>query len=386
MSVPLLRQLWCVRLLPLFWVTGVVLLFVRTGWWWEVAGASRWASAGLIVLGPLLAGVAAFDTCRLISPASRPLFDGLPRRPGVVTQIVAAGVVCLFSAWLASEVVAVTVAAARGGAVDPDLLQAVEALGLAVVFSALGVCVGLLLPSILAAPVAAVSAYIAAPVLSSVGNWAAFRANGGDGRIAGLIREPGPVFIALLVNVAISWALLRVVTRRLRGPRPGWVAVAVLAVAVLGPAALPYSDYRIDPAPRRTCVDGPPRVCVLRGHEGYLPPLAGQISDAAQALSALGLTPQPQYWETIDGGPTQPEIGTFSPPSTMTSDPTLTGEDVAELFSFPRQCPEAMDSDLSLVRSDFITLLGVHLDTSRLSAHQAETIRGLYHQLEQCEP
>lgn len=382
-----LRRTWCLRLLPVVWIVTVALLFTRSTWRWEVAAASGWATVQLLVLAPIMAGLAAFDARTFSSTTPQAMVGGLPRRPGPLTQLLGLAFCCLFSTWLVAEGVAVSVAARGGGAFEVDPWQAVEAAGVCLAFSALGVAVGQRVDSILAAPAAAVLALLASPLLSLIGNWAAFRINGTTGWVAGLIRSPGPVLIALTVNVVVSWVLVRLLTRQVRSRLSNGLDAAVLVVALVVPAFIPFTAYAVDPAPRFTCQETAPRVCVLRGHEGYLRPLAAQVGAGAAALRPLGIQPADEYREVADSAQAPPGVAFFAPQLTVAGDPEqLTAAELADVLSLPNACPAEVDDALAAVRFDFATALTPYLETGRVTDAQAARIRELYVQLRECRP
>ena len=383
----LATKTWSFRLTPLCWLVGVALLFTRRAWQWEVTLASTWATSLLIVLAPVGAGIAAFDAYRWAHPEVQPLLRTLPRRPGVPAQLMLAAVISLGSTWIVCEAVALTLASRGGGAFTPEYLNLVEATSVIIVAAALGIALGTTFHSVLAAPAAVIITYVASPVLSNIGSWAAFRVNGAASPLAGLIRNPTPVLIAALVNLLLAWVFISWPRRAVRGRRSTTAHTVAAAVALIAPVFIPFNRYLIDPAPAHVCSETAPRVCVLREHEGYLEPLTGKILATVDTLTRLGITPRPEYREVAD--PSQAVSGSahfYLPEPEHGTPGDVVGEDSAMLVASPSACPDSVGLELADVRYDFTQALSRAAHDTAGSDPAAQRLRDLYQRLESCRP
>lgn len=274
--------------LPLVAAGCAVALTHPRDWAGDWYGWAYYLRTVLIVVGPLVVAVAAWQGGRERRRGLVELLDSTSRSPlrralaSVTAPTVWSSVALLV---VAAAMGVVTAAHATYG--RPPVLLLLSAVAAVAMFAALGFVLGRLLPWRAAAPLLAVATYLALAAPAYTNAPAAYLSPGVQlyvfaGRPAGWW-APATTVVFLLVAVA---ALLRL------GSRSRWLSPVALAVAVL--AAVPVvragdDAFTVDLAAEAlVCADGSPQVCLTRRHAAQLPEVAQAVQQVLAGLDTPG--------------------------------------------------------------------------------------------------
>lgn len=323
-----------------------VVIAGRSGWYYEWDRAMSWASASTILLGPLVAGLLAFDVARRLGPTLGVLIA--TTRRGLHGVLALALVVWAFGTggWLLGAGYAAIRTAQHGatGPVDPWIfVQAPTAL---LACAGIGLVVGLLVRNVMAAPLAAGVVYLAPITLRPLADAGVLASNGATGSLAGLETNPRVAVAALAVNLLIAMVAAAVAAIRLlprtRGP---YAAATVLGVGLLGATTFLLSldpmmtAYRPTAEPP-TCLGTTTRVCGPAESGALLRIAARDLDEARSTLRDAGVDTVPEYRLATPGADLPATgVGMLS----ITTDGLESGHmgdwDLAVTLATPSACP-----------------------------------------------
>lgn len=351
-----LRGCAAARLLPLLLLVAVGVVLSRgTPWLGEPSWTVIRIAGSVIVLGPVVAGLAAMDAARWNEEHLTATLRSLPRSAVARWHVVLAnaavgiGVLLVVQAvgYVANLAVGVGYVASPGSALLLVLGACAALLGSA----AVGALVGLLWGSVLAAPLAAAGLYGLALLALSLDFPSLFAIMGGAGGMVGL-RAGTTAFVALvgfhvLLTAAVlaAYALRDGVVRR----RP---AALLLAAATGGAVAVTTWTVVADPEQvvvddrpvAWVCAGDQPRVCLPRESPRQLDWLAAEMHDLAEPLAAAGATVPGTYRLEVPGHDRDLAEGSFAPLDTgRLTRPEGEPGDVAAYLSTPAPCAAYSD-------------------------------------------
>lgn len=338
---------------PVFLAVDLLALFSRgLQWQGEWAWTVDWANGGTILLGPLLAGVVAYDVQRLGSPSANTAMTAALRGPQVPLQIGIANWIWAAAAHALTLVVAVaaTAATSPSGSI-PLLLLPIGFIAL-LAFAALGALVGSLIRSLIAAPIATVACF-ALTYLGATGVVPkAFRIGGVSGTLVGLrYSESVNSWIAAMLIAVTGLAALVAVYRwsaLLRSTQwvTGGLSVALLATAWT--VLQVNGDYRFEP--QRTavsfrCAGSAPEVCMAVGTTRQLSTLAAAMHEQAAPLTALGIALPDRYYQDVANVAPHQGAGVFYLAVEEVNAPMPDPVVIADYLTVPAPCPQFTSHD-----------------------------------------
>ena len=340
-------------LFPVFLAVDLLVLFSRgLQWQGEWAWSVDWANGGTILLGPLLAGVVAYNVQRLGNPSANTAMTATLRGPQVPLHIGFANWMLAAAAHLLTLAVAVAATAATSPTGSLPLLPLPLGFLALLAFAALGALTGSVIRSLVAAPIATIACF-ALTYLGATGVVPkAFRIGGVTGTLIGLrYSESVNAWIAALLIAVTAFAALVAVYRRSVLVRTGqWVAGG-LSVALLATswANLQINgDYRFEA--QRTavsfrCAGSAPQVCMAVGTTRQLPALAAAMHEQAAPLTALGISLPDRYYQDVANVAPHEDAGVFYLSVNEVNAPRPDPVAIADYLSTPRPCPEFTSPD-----------------------------------------
>ncbi len=377
---------------PAFLAVVLVVAFSRTSWWWEWDWALSWVSGSTIVLAPLLAGVAAYDMAIRVTPTLREVAAGSRRGWAMFPHVVLGSWLYAVGSWAVGVVVVAATAAWHGaeGPFDPTILLHVPLVLLAA--ASVGGLVGIVIQSVLSAPVAVALVYGLPIVGLSLGWTDVLSAGGATGPIAGMVRNPAVLYPALFMALALAIVCAAAAAVRLTPSRVvpvgagGVAAVVCLGSAwVLASAHPMLNGYRPSATPLM-CVGSEPEVCGPAGAGRLLKLAQPDLAEAASALRPSGFDFPEEY---ILGGPTleshvESGRGLLETGVESIADEHIQRRDVLVSLATPTVCREFFDDvppvDLLEAQARLAEWFGTRLDgtsTSDLDETALETFSAL---------
>ena len=311
----------------------------RGEWLWTF----DWVAGASILLGPVLAGAAAYEV------ATYRTFDLGLARPTAQRRVLATVVPVLgpLAATVAPFVIGMTIAVGLSWPLHPTdrfspLLFPLALLAL-MVFAAAGALLGQRFPATPAALVAWAVGLMVNTVLPAWGVPALLRVGGISGSLAGLTIDASAaaaraVFyssvaaLAVMLAVRTAWARVRV--RRLAAG--GLCAVALASGLVLASDGYLYrpnlkAGYRCDAA-------GGATVCLLEGNTGQLPQWTRGLADLRARLDLPWLPPR-DYRQLLPGAPLVEGVGLLAVNTDRVNVDPPALADLAVSLAHPSECP-----------------------------------------------
>lgn len=330
-------------------VVVLIVLFGRAGWWWEWPRALSWASSVTLLLGPLAAGVVAFDIARRARPSLWSAAQVSRRGPMLLIGLTGAHWLAAVAAWCVAVALAMVVTATHNPGGAPGswlLLQAPAALAASVTT---GAVIGAAVGNLAAGPIAALVVYFAPIVLRPAGLWDLFSAGGATGSIFGI--EPVPIVAVLHIVanalVALTGGALMIY---LLGPRSRarlGIAIACMILTGIGLYAYGHTQPMIHGyrpvAGEDVCVSaGEVSVCGPERGRALMQIAATGIDEMAGQIAPYFEVDQWRYLYDHSGftPPAPPEVGLV-----VLSTDTITGSeadpfDIAVAIATPIACPD----------------------------------------------
>ena len=264
-----------------------------------------------ILIGPLLAGVAAWEGWRCSAAADLLDTGAQPRRVAAVTWL--ATLLCgllVFVVGLVSVGIIVRVAGTPGAPPLAALASVLPAMGLLAAECAVGLLIGWWVRHVLAAPAAAVGCFLLSLWLYVSGPTVLIEVGGASGSMIGVSVRVGPALAQLAYFAAVVLLAVLLVGR----PRP-WsgtpAALASLApaatagVLVLGTASILVAQgpNRLQPAPEAlVCVGTAPQVCVSAGYVRYAAGARAALLPYLSRLTEAGVPVPAKFAQNANPG------------------------------------------------------------------------------------
>ncbi len=337
--------------LPALVVVSVVFVLGRTGWDWEWHRAMDWAAGSTILIGPLTAGLVAFDSWRLMPSGLRSIMASAPRgRRAVLGPVVSTWAYAVF-ACVVGLVLAAVRTSQHGADGSPSWWFAIQAPVALFAAASLGALVGSLLPNLAAAPVAAFATYLVPVAGGLVGVPDLLVAGGATGPLIGVEPVVAIVLTTIVVDLLIAAACLAVAMTR-AGVRSA-VATASVGIAVAAAVAATCLLVSLHPsqngfrpsAAEPACVDGSIVVCGPPGGRAIYTVAQHDITLAWESLDVLGTPPPGGYEYSVGASLPARGAGLLYVTTETIADGKLDPWDVAATIATPTAC-EAYYADL----------------------------------------
>jgi hypothetical protein len=377
-----------------------MVVFSRPGWTHEWGWALSQASAGTILLAPLVAGIVAFDRARRVEPTVALLAGGAPRGRLGILALPAAACAWATMAWLAGMACAALIAAHGGAIGPPDPWIFIEPPILLILAVCVGLAVGTLMKGLLAGPVAALLLLTGRMFIGSLNLRleGVFSAGGAIGSQAGDIRNPLDATALVSTHLAISaMALILVVTKSAGIMGRGVLRVGSLATGIglaLG-ASYAFHSVSMRMAPYEAdighdvCLSGRAVVCGHYQANYLLEASQKSISAALDDLSGSGINWQNKY-NLYNGTAVPVDHGVVDVAVEEVKNGKLSTFDVANTLASPRSCrelfsdksPEHILRDSRTV-SDWVMKA---LEAGPPSSPAPQDVREAYQRLGTCPP
>lgn len=338
-------SLLCCACFPALVVIVVVILLSRRGWQYEWGWGLSQASSATVLLGPLLAGLVAFDRSRRAAPTVADLAATTARSGfGALTL---ASWTWAVAAWAFGMGVAGVVVARHGAAGWPDpwiLVQPPAALFAA---ACVGLAWGATFRSIAAAPIVTVVVFLGVVLGDYAGLTGLLAAGRATGSLIGMQQIPGVAATGVAVNLlmaclALAWAVHRI--QPARRDLQGLVViggVVVLAAAMVLARAGGGNTYRAVEQ-EQICVGERVVVCGPQAARPVLKVAQSGLAGAVRDLSSSGVAWRSRYvWARGGAVLSIPEDTGLLRVSTenMSGGRMSTGE-IAATLAMPRLCQD----------------------------------------------
>ncbi|MDM7856243.1 hypothetical protein [Cellulomonas alba] len=402
-----LRRSTARRAFVLLVAAGLFAVFSRETWRGEWARTFDWAMGAVILVGPVAAGIAAYDAYTTLGRAWRQISATMPRAGAEAA--LSACAVWLWScvAWLCVAIVAMT--ATVSSASGPPAVQywaLVAVVGILLAASAVGTAIGLLIPHLVAGPLAVIVVFCIPIACAWLDLPHIFVFGGATGTLVGLRYSVGVVAMLLLLNLCVavlaiaiaSWAL-----RRNAAGRCTWALlaapVAVFVVAVLlgpstGNAFVPDVHVAYD------CTGQAPQICMARATSAHLAEVDAEARPLISALAALGAS-LPSRYEQRFAAP-DPTVGSIELSDDELTAGKVSKDDVALSIARPADCAayygpvppddalnaQALIADWALRKSGTGNArgwVGARADDAVISGKLDGWVRRTFDQLSKCE-
>lgn len=351
-----LRRSTARRVLPAMVVVMLLVVFSRTGWSWERSQAVSWASSSILVLGPIAAGLVAFDLWRGQTATIRLLTATTLRGPRSLGAQVVATWALTVATWLLGVLVALLLAARHGAAGAVPWWIIAQGLTVLLASVCLGAAVGTVLRNVAAPVLATVGCYLLAVGLSVVGVPGVLTAGGATSTLVGTTQDTA-VAASSLVATALLGGLAWLVASRLTTPRRRAGIVGLVATSLaLGVSLVHLSS--LDPMTaslRRSdsaqlCVGSAPEVCGPQEGAAIYRIAAADLSSAGTLLAADGILLPDRYTFGGSGAPSlQPGVGWLTVSTEEISGGHLSAWDVAVSVATPAGCRQVTEEDYPAV-------------------------------------
>jgi len=334
-----------VRAFVVLVAAGLAAVFSRTTWQGEWARSFDWAMGAVILVGPVAAGIAAYDAQAYFGRRWRTISGNLARTGRDLPLVVGATWWWASLAWVLCALVALGVAATTSS--GPPRIEAwacLEVFAILFATSALGAVVGLVVPHLVAAPLAVVVAFCGPILASWLGTDEPFVYGGATATLVGLRYDKGVAVTLLCLDLLVGALLVCAAVVRVRGVRLAPIAtmgaVGSFGVLIVIGVAAPSTANRYEPNPnvRFVCIDASPQICMAEATSRDMRAFDATARPMFRALVAAHATVPARYQQVV-GGAGNPAAG-----SIMLSDDDLTrGEvsatDVALSVARPADCP-----------------------------------------------
>lgn len=331
---------------PAMLVIVFLVLFSRSGWSWERSQAVSWATACTILLGPLAAGLVAFDVWRRQTSTMRELAASTRRGTAGIFALALAAWLLAVLAWLSGLGVALAMASSNGAAGPVPWWTIVQGLLVMLACVCIGALIGATFRSVAAAPVAAVVCYLV-PIGANIFGLQGFMTAGGATAPLIGITQDRTIAVVLVLAAALAAALAWAMVRRSTAPTDAFVSVgaAVLGVALVGSLVYlntlsPVLRTMQPSASAEVCVGSSPEVCGPGEGAALYAVAADDLQSAGQLLSKDGVPLRDRY-DYPRGDIMIPPGGAGMlslSPSEVTDDGHLAPWDVALTIATPSVC------------------------------------------------
>lgn len=334
---------------PAMVIIALFILFGRSGWAWEVGQAVSHSTTAVIILGPVAAGLAAFDIWRRQTPAIRTI--AATTRRGARGTMALAGATLLYAAlaWLLGVGVALALAARNGSA--GSLPWGELGAGMAALFASVcvGAAIGTLMRNVAAAPVAALLCYALPIAGTMLGVDGVMSAGGATTLTIGITKEPviaATSFACTVLTGAVAWQAVVYAARPSR--RPVLAGAAGLGIMLVGGLSYLHSLDPMSNAWRPSgtavvCVGTAPQVCGPSEGSGLYELAARDLEAAARVLADDGITTRDRF-DYVRGFDRPGEgAGMLSVDSNSIQDGHLGHTNVVSTIAIPTACDAFYD-------------------------------------------
>lgn len=285
--------------LVLFIAADTLVLFTRTSWIGFLGYTPEWTNAGLYVLSPLFAGVAAFLSRTYLSSEVVAISSG--RSLWGSTATVAAAWLRVVTLALLGHGVVMTVALSVSMLFGPSGAITWEPFVYAIMPTAmacaLGVAFAAILPQLWSSVLALISAYALWYVAVVYGAAIPVNIGGATVSLAGLqyrldILIALSIAAALVTTMFLTVAVVAVRTQSFGKGLAGFVAAALCFVLVgtIAGARIEATRFETSPDPTFTCAGSAPDVCTTVEHSTRLAETAIAIDRAAEMLRSADVS------------------------------------------------------------------------------------------------
>lgn len=393
-----LRRSTALLAFPAMLAIVFLVLFSRSGWSWEVSQAVSWSTAPTILLGPLAAGLVAFDVWRRQTPTMRDLNASTRRGASGVLVLALTAWVYAVVAWLAGVGVAVAMSASNDAAGPVPWWTIAQGLVVMLACVCIVALIGSGLRNVAAAPVAAVVCYLLPIGANVFGLQGVLTVGGATAPLIGITQDrtiAAVLVLAAVLVAALSWVMVR------RWSAPSGVATSgsgvVLGVALVGSLVYlttlsPMTLSMRPSASPEVCVGSAPQVCGPGEGAALYAVAAADLHAAGQKLADDGITLADRYDYPRGDIMLPPRgVGLLSlSPSKITGDGHLAPWDVALAVASPSVCPayygDAPPGDLLDAQGSLATWVVDRLSgAGGSSAVDIEGARGALSALEDCD-
>jgi hypothetical protein len=335
-----------VALPSLLVVTGVAVMSRGQTWAGEWAWSIDWANGSTLLAGPIAAAITAFEVNRLAGPQWRQTARQTLRPNSMTAQVVLCVWGCACVAWLIGSAIVLALSASHGaqGAI-PFMALGFGPITL-LAYVAIGAAIGVALPSLAAAPIAAVTSFGLAYLGASGIIPGIFRTGGVTGTLVGQTWDRRVASMTVLVLLALAGALLAWVLARGSVMRStllsvGGVVMAITTVAGLGDLSI-RGDERFVPISAvvdLTCQGTVTKTCLAKTTSSALPGLAKLMDEQAQTLIDAGARIPERYIQEIPGQRLDLNSGLIVLPTQLVNKADTDAYAVADYLSMPAPCP-----------------------------------------------
>lgn len=324
--------------------------FLRQGqpWRGEVIWAIDWSGTALIVVGPVIAGVAAVDSGRLAGGNASYLVDSGRNTSRAFLMPWLASFIPVAFAHLLVSVLYIWKAVSPNAPIpvgEIALAIASQMVGFAF-YAAIGSVIGRLFGPIVGAVVSAVGCIVTFFILGTSGEKLSLLQFGrASASLIGF--RMSPVFIGTQVLVLSAAVILLLTVPTLPGIKTrkltilGALILASMVAALTVVSQTPAERFVSTTAIPSVCGGEQPSICVYPEHTRFMPYLLMQTSAVFQASDALGVRKYlpDHYVERLPSeSPSTDGNGRISIPLEAYGRESLTGPEVAREMIFPYHC------------------------------------------------
>lgn len=348
-----LRRTTARTMFPAMVAVTLAVLFSRSGWAWDLGHAVSWASSSTLLLGPLSAGVAAFDMWRQRGRGLRSVERSALRGwQGTLTLAVAVWTYAAL-AWATAMALAISISTFRYegsglGTWWPVLIQAPAALLGATL---LGAVIGSLVRGVGAAPLAVGAVYTTTAMADIVlGTRSVLAVEGATMSLVGLRPRGDVLAVTLALDLVLGAAFAASVVRREHGrSRKALVSACAASLAVLacatGLVTLDAREGHLEPSTaERVCVLGDIEVCGPPEGEAIYRVAQRSLAAGISQLETAGLELGQKSYDHASAASSR--AGVLSVDTALLDrDGGLDAWDVASTLSTPTLCEEFFDAD-----------------------------------------
>lgn len=324
-------------------------LFSREGWSWEWNRALSWSAGSSILIGPVLAGLGAFEAWRGTRGAVAQIASTTRRGPMAIYAGTLAVWLYGVVAWALGLIVAILVASRNDPGGNPDLWVVAQGVGALLASASIGGAIGAHWKHLAAAPVAALGVYLSPLLLMPLGLRDLLIAGGATGTMAGIETVPMTAISQVAAQVAIAAVCAVLVLSRYR-PRFRRTNVAIVATSVVAAVTVGLyaglvpmeNGYRFSNSPDEctsssddsVIVCGPPEAAAVHRVA------AESLAEASALTSARGVRGSSIYEDGGSGRKVAPSYGILTVTTEEIVDGRLSRSDIVSALVVPRACPE----------------------------------------------
>ncbi len=329
---------------PALVAVAVVFVLGRTGWDWEWHRAMDWAAGSTILLGPLTAGLVAFDFWRLMPAGLSSVMAGAARgRVAVLGPVVSTWAYAVIACAVGLGLAAVRTVQ-HGADGSPSWWFAVQAPVALFAAASLGALVGSLLANVAAAPVAAFAAYLVPVAGGLLGIPDLLVAGGATGSLIGVVPDVGVMLMTIVVDLLVAVSCLALVMMRVSvrsrvsaistGAAVATLLASTSLLVALEPAQNGFRPSAVD----KVCAGGSIVVCGPRGGRAIYVIAQQDITRAWSSLGDLGDPPPAGYEYAVGVTPPARDAGLLYVTTESIAGNELDPWDLAATIATPTAC------------------------------------------------